>query len=440
MKIHRRLSPGREHPNIVPMDEHAAMRNPEMSQDTDEVLPALRMDLDFQPSPSEEQPGLLLRDCFRYSDTTLIIPPFLLRFLRFFDGEHTRGQLIHEVEHCAGRENAIRLEAHLRETLENAGFLQGPGFQKLKQRTLDAFRQSSVREASHAGAAYPQEASSIRAFLDENLKEFRNPPEALRPAPLGIAAPHISFEGGWQSYARAVDAIGSADPDSLFVVLGTSHYGEPDRLGLTAKPFRTPLGLTSAEPALVEALAAACPEAVTVEDYCHAIDHSIEFHVLLLQYALRPDVRVLPLLVGSFLGAMKRNELPVESPALQKVFAALRRLAEEQGRKLVWLMSIDMAHMGRRYGDDFAATALTGRMAEAESQDHARIAMLGQGDSQAFWRDVNLRDGEMKWCGSSALYTFTQIYPDARASLLSYQQWNIDPESVVSFGTLSFQR
>jgi hypothetical protein len=50
------------------------------------------------------------------------------------------------------------------------------------------------------------------------------------------------------------------------------------------------------------------------------------------------------------------------------------------------------------------------------------------------------RDAELKWCGSSTLYAFTQVYPDARARLLHYEQWNIDPASVVSFGALAFHR
>ena len=39
------------------------------------ILPKLRVDLDIMLSPVTDRPGLLIRDRFRYSDTTLIIPP-----------------------------------------------------------------------------------------------------------------------------------------------------------------------------------------------------------------------------------------------------------------------------------------------------------------------------------------------------------------------------
>src|SRR5208283_1500903 len=84
---------------------------------------------------------------------------------------------------------------------------------------------------------------------------------AAAPAPLGglvgIAAPHISPEGGYRTYAAAYSALGREYKDRVFVILGTSHYGEPQKFGLTVKPFVTPLGEARTERALVEKLAAA---------------------------------------------------------------------------------------------------------------------------------------------------------------------------------------
>ena len=38
-------------------------------------LPALRLELDIMPSPLDDRPGLLMRDPFRYSEQTVIVPP-----------------------------------------------------------------------------------------------------------------------------------------------------------------------------------------------------------------------------------------------------------------------------------------------------------------------------------------------------------------------------
>jgi hypothetical protein len=53
------------------------------------MLPRLRGNLDFMPSPVEDRPGLMIRDPFHYSDATLIVPPALTGALEFYDGEHS---------------------------------------------------------------------------------------------------------------------------------------------------------------------------------------------------------------------------------------------------------------------------------------------------------------------------------------------------------------
>ena len=129
-----------------------------------------------------------------------------------------------------------------------------------------------------------------------------------------IAAPHVSPVGGSASYARAYGAL-PRDPaarDQMFVILGTSHYGEPDRFGLTRKPFATPFGEGADRGgAGRRARAAGAGDGVTVEDYCHAVEHSIEFQVVFLQYLYGPRVRILPILCGAFGdGAARRRRRP----------------------------------------------------------------------------------------------------------------------------------
>ena len=46
---------------------------------------------------------------------------------------------------------------------------------------------------------------------------------------------------------------------------------------------------------------------------------------------------------------------------------------------------------------------------------------------------------DLKWCGSSPLYTFLRAVPQAHGNLLRYEQWNIDEQSVVSFAGMAFQ-
>jgi len=94
--------------------------------------------------------------------------------------------------------------------------------------------------------------------------------------------------------------------------------------------------------------------------------------------------------------------------------------------------------MGRRYGDEFTATADEGAMQAVAERDRGRIERIAEGDAGGFWDLVQQNQDELKWCGSAPLYTFLKAVPRARGSLLRYEQWNIDEQSVVSFAGMSF--
>jgi MEMO1 family protein len=400
-----------------------------------ETLPRLRMDLDFMPSPVPDRPGLLIRDPYRYSDATLIVPPALVQCLQFFDGVQTDGDLRAALVQLTGDLRVGEVVEHLQRMLSEAGFVQDEAYQRLRAGQHALFAQAGKREASHAGAAYPEEPEALRATLAGYMP-------AAEAAPLGgllgIAAPHISPEGGYRTYAAAYGALGSEYKDRVFVILGTSHYGEPEKFGLTVKPFLTPLGEARTERELVERLAAEAGEAVKLEDYCHAVEHSIEFQVVFLQHVFGPEIRILPVLCGSFAHSIRGGK-PEDDANVQRFLGALGEMAGREGKRLFWVLGIDMAHMGRRYGDPFAVRAGEGAMEAVARADRRRIELVETGDAAGFWAAVQEEGDALKWCGSAPLYTFLKAVPAARARLLRYEQWNIDEQSAVSFGALAFE-
>ena len=222
-------------------------------------------------------------------------------------------------------------------------------------------------------------------------------------------------------------------------MLGTSHYGEPDRFGLTRKPFATPFGIAPTETALVDELCRAAGQGVTLEDYCHAVEHSIEFQVVFLQYLYGPRVRILPVLCGAFSAGAEAGRLPETSERRRP----LRRRA---GRDRRARQPAPLFRAGRRLRARRAplrrparGPRLRGAAGEVAERDDARVDRIVAGDAEGFWNLVMERgDDDLKWCGSSPLYTFLRAVPQARGHRLGYEQWNIDDASVVSFGALAF--
>ena len=396
------------------------------------------MDLDFMPSPMEDRPGLVIRDPYHFSDSTLIIPPPLVECLELFDGEQSELDLRQALVRITGDLEVGELQTHLVETLSNAGFLLDDNFAAMRDARFADFAAAPEREPAHAGSGYPDNPDELRATLSNYMGQrlVNGSLDGLA----GIAAPHVSPFGGWESYQAAYNMLSPDHADRIFVVLGTSHYGEPNRFGLTRKPFLTPYGKARTETRLVDEIERRAGDAVKMEDYCHAVEHSIEFQVVFLQHVLGPDIRILPVLCGSFAPSIYHGGKPEDDPRVAQFFDVLGDIAAREGKGLMFVLGIDMAHMGRRYGDRFEALANADEMVEVAERDRRRIERMTASDAEGFWDEVQKNQDDLKWCGSSPVYTFMKTMPGVRGDLLHYQQWNIDPQSVVSFAGMSFRR
>lgn len=402
-------------------------------------LPRLRSALDVLPSPDRDRPGLLLRDPFRYTDAILYVPPAWAMTLGCLDGQHTgldvqelltrmTGQLVFssEVQKFVG-------------LLSEQGFLETEEFERLRARRHAEFAEASERQPAHAGSAYPAAPADVRNTFAQYFAPFAQC-DGLHPGVIGVAAPHVSPEGGRDCYAAAYARL-AAHPGltgRTFVILGTSHYGQPQKFGLTRKPFVTPLGSTRVDVELVGWLEQRAPEAITTEDYCHSIEHSIEFQCVFLQHLFGPQITILPILCGPFADSLITGRPPEGDTAVARFFDALGEMAERQASRLFWVLGIDMAHMGRRYGHEFHAVAMMGEMASVAEQDRRRMDAVVAGDAAAFFDLVKRNGDELSWCGYPPLYTFLKAVPRARGRVLRYEQWNIDPQSVVTFAGLEF--
>ena len=388
------------------------------------------------PSPSEEHPGLFIRDPYKYSDAMLIIPPPLVECLENFDGEHTDLDLKAALARATNSLEVSDLQQHLTATLCAAGFLEDGVFEQLRSERRAEFAARPVREAAHAGSAYPDEPDECRETLARYMTH--SPSSALDGNLIGLAAPHVSPEGGWESYRAAYSVLGPEHREKTFVILATSHYGEPERFGLTRKNFTTPLGEARADLRLVDWLAERAGPALSMEDYCFSFEHTVEFQVLFLQHVLGPDVKILPVLCGSFARSLYTGGDPEDDEGVRQFFDALGELHERERGRLVWVLGVDMAHMGARYGDRFDAIANQGRMADVADRDSRRMERINAGDAGGFWDLVRENRDDLKWCGSAPFYTFLKSIPKLRGELRNYEQWKIDDRSVVSFAGMSF--
>jgi AmmeMemoRadiSam system protein B len=392
------------------------------------------------PSPDPARPGLFIRDPYHYSDATLLVPPILVQALQCFDGTQSALDLRSELVRLTGEIQVGPIEKNLFDSLSEAGFLENDTYRELKTRREAEFVVERKREAIFAGSAYPADSTSLAALLTARVGRPDISSNTASPT-LGIAAPHASPDGAWDTYRAAYQSLPHPDEakERTFVILGTSHYGAPERFGLTRKEFLTPLGEARTNVALVDELDSAAGDAIRMEDYCHCVEHSIEFQILFLQHVYGPSVRILPILCGPFVRSIYEGGLPEESDRVARFFDALGNISARESERLFWVMGVDMAHIGRRYGDQFRAIADSGEMLQVRERDGRRIDHINAGDARTYWGLVQEKHDDLKWCGASPLYTFLRVMPHVKGELLDYHQWQIDSQSVVTFGALRFE-
>jgi len=197
-----------------------------------------------------------------------------------------------------------------------------------------------VRRAAHAGTFYPADPTVLAAQVDALLAAARTRRSARAALPLGLLVPHAGTDWSGPVAARGwlelePDPLTPGPPPTV-VLLGTNHFARWSR-GISAwsgGPWSTPLGEVALDEALRDRiLALGDPFASRAE--AHLDEHSIEVELPFLA-RVRPDARIVPLLVGP----LDERELRVAGAALGRLLAGV--LAA--GDPVVLAASSDLAH------------------------------------------------------------------------------------------------
>jgi AmmeMemoRadiSam system protein B len=169
----------------------------------------------------------------------------------------------------------------------------------------------------------------------------------------------------------------------------------------------------------------------------HRNEHSIEFQALFLAWALGViGYHVVPILVGSFHEMVQSGETPSYDERVGGFIEALRAELADERRRVLILAGVDFAHVGRKFGDKFAADE---RVAQwVKSEDLALIENIKRGDPAGFYADILKDRDARKICGLSPMYTQLELLRDHPARLLMHDiAMEPQTESAVSFASLA---
>jgi hypothetical protein len=358
-------------------------------------------------------------------------------WIRLFDGQRTlRDIQLHAIEQAGGQLLPLEVFAGLARRLDEALLLESARFQEVVQ--------SPVREPRCIGC-YEADPAALRRQLEglfthragPGLPSERKPTGRLRAALL----PHIDYGRGGITYAWGFKEVVEQTDASLFVIIGTSHYSS-HRFTLTRKDFKTPLGLAPTDQDYIDRLVRHYGDGLFDDELmAHLPEHSIKLEVVLLQYLYerRRAIRIVPLVVGSFMDSVLMQSEPRSQSDIGRMIRALQAAERETKEPICYIISGDLAHIGPKFDDPLPVSAP--QLAQSRAQDERLMEHAAAVDAEGYFRVIAEEADARRICGLPPTYTVLEAAKPRRGKLLHYDQY-VHPRGYesVSFASVAFYR
>lgn len=401
------------------------------------LYPKLRP-IEIIPFDEGGKKAFALRDPTGLAPQSLVVTPAVVFILQRLDGRHDLEAIRRDLVQVSGQPLPLAQLQSLIAGLDEARFLEGPAFEAHRKSVIAAYRRAPRREPTHGGMAYPLEPDELKRWHSELTFE---PVAPAGGELVGAAAPHIDVRFGGASCRQVHSQLRArrGDADTL-VVLGTGHCAGEDLFTLTRQHYGTPVGTVETDLELANAIAKQLGEELFAAEILHAQEHSIEFQALFaaLEHGGAAP-RMLPILVGSFHPYLENGVDPWKTDYVRRFVETLSEQVGKLGRRVAYLASIDLSHLGPRYGDERGLSEAEAKKVEAD--DRALLRFAEQGDAEGFFRHNHECKDARRVCGFSALYTLLRLLPGAKGRLLDYRQTTFPQTSdTVAHCSMVFER
>jgi MEMO1 family protein len=380
------------------------------------------------------------------------VSPIAYFIMAHFDGRHS---FVDIQEIYSKQFGTVLLTDELKrflDMLDEHYYLLNQRFSDYQRSVIEAFCRQPTRAPAHIGGVYQSDPSGLKTQLDGYFILPEGPglaiPNGKTTAPRAIIAPHIDFHRGGPAYAWAYKRLLECDGADLYILLGTSHCGGENPFIATLKDFETPLGTVETDKTFVSRLQNISQQDLFADEYLHRGEHSLEFQVVFLKYlaqrraellgvAERP-FEIVPILVSSFHSMVASRTLPEMTPSVGTFLRAVRNLVEKEKRQVCFVAGVDLAHVGRQFGDREPITEDFLKWVEAE--DHRLVERLAALDAPGFFHEIAKDQDKRRICGFSPLYSLIHLLKDSKGRHLKYSQaFTPETGSAVTFTSMIFE-
>lgn len=385
-------------------------------------FPKLRWPIEIRKEHWEGESTLIFSCPLGVAPEPLLLKGAVAPIVACFEGALSIEQIAQQFSSYGVTSALVRKVADL---LDANLFLATPRYFAAERALRDEFASSDTRRAALAGLGYSRDADRLRAELAEYLAHG-TPTDVVRAqSMLGIVAPHIDYRRGKICYGKTFAHFPTRPVTCLLI--GTSHQYSPRLFHLTAKDFETPLGTLRCERELVGQIAAAYGlERAFADEFLHRREHSLELQLPFLKL-LSPESTIIPVLVGGFHEFVAEQREPTTSEEYLSFIEGLvdaARSTQTSERQLFILAGVDMAHLGRHFGDtESLSPDLLERVRE---RDKAYLDAICSGSKSALFSHVAEDQDLRRICGFPTMYTVLDLLERLSAkytsTLFEYRQ------------------
>jgi hypothetical protein len=404
-------------------------------------FPRLRP-LEILPVRSGDQDLLLVTDPLGLLHNPVALRIEVLELLQLLDGTLS----VNEIGALVARESkdvrAARFVRDLIGQLDRLLLLDSARFQEAYASLREEYHRLEIRQAVHEGVSYPASPAECQALLDEHARRAAEARTTAGVAtagetPRALFVPHLDPRRAGPAIARGYLELDAEDPTPLRVIVyGVGHSLFGDLLALTRKQFETPFGRIPCDTRFVDALAERLGEHAYASELSHREEHSIEFQALYLKHRFpRRPIELVPILCGGFHALMDQGLGPRDAPQLETLIAGIRELEREQGGATLHVASVDLSHVGPRFGDPEPDERV---LQELEQKDRAALEAARRGDAEGWYQSIAAHQDSSRVCGWGATYVMLRCVEPQAGRLLQYEASRENGGSVVSIATLAW--
>jgi len=374
---------------------------------------------------------IILQDPYGIATQNLMLTKEFYLLLRTLNGAFTLSQLQEELQN----DELFKIITDGLKFLDETGYLLSPNYIEKLNATIADYTKQPFRPMLTADASYPNNRAEFEEFANKYFKTYEI---IFEKAPNALILPHIDFSLGHLStdvYAKGYSSIINQDYD-LFVIFGTSHRSYTDYFMFSQKPYQTPLGPVECDNEIILQLKEKLGDKLTIDDFSHKFEHSVEYQVILLKhYFKNRNFNILPILVGSPYEFILNKNYPDSDEKKNLILNTLNEVLDNSGKKVFFIASVDFAHIGRKFGDDFDAET---KLDELRSEDKTIIEFIEKADRKSFFDKIIKDEDKWKICGNSSIYALLQTLKPSYGKLIDYAIWNeAETKSAVSFASIA---